>query len=117
MGVQLTPEEFEELVDEALGTVPAELLDLVENCLLLIEDDPPPEYGTILGLYEGIPLTERDSGQLWTEPDRIRIFRNPLLAICSTREEVAEEIEITVVHEIAHYFGIDDDRLHDLGWG
>ena len=72
----------------------------------------------LLGLYEGVPLTERDS---WWDagslPDRITIFRQPILDICASREEVIHEVAVTVVHEIAHHFGIDDDRLHELGWG
>ena len=72
---------------------------------------------SLLGLYEGIPLTERAAGTRATLPDRITIFRLPTLAICDTREEVVEEVHITVVHEIAHHFGIDDARLHELGYG
>ena len=85
---------------------------------VLVEDDAPDDDPELLGLYEGVPLTERD--HMWAAgalPDRITIFRNPTLAICETREDVVEEVAVTVVHEIAHHFGIDDDRLHELGWG
>ncbi len=70
----------------------------------------------LLGLYDGTPLTERDSWYAGVLPDRISVFRQPTLAVCDTREEVVEEVLVTVVHEIAHHFGIDDDRLHELGW-
>ena len=111
--------EFEELVAEALDGVPTELAELMDNVVVLVEDDPPPEADDVdlLGLYEGTPLTER--GEWWAAgslPDRITIFRNPTLRICETREEVTEEVAVTVVHEVAHHFGIDDDRLHELGW-
>ncbi len=114
-GVQMSAEEFELLVAEALDEIPAELAALIDNCVILVEDYPPPDLPDVLGLYSGIPLTER--GQYYTGlPDRILIFRYPILAICDTYEEVIEEVRITVVHEIAHHFGIDDHRLHELGY-
>ncbi len=84
--------------------------------MVLVEDDAPAGDPELLGLYEGIPLTERDSAYTMAMPDRITVFRNPTLAICDTDQDVVEEVGITVVHEIAHHFGIDDDRLHDLGY-
>jgi predicted Zn-dependent protease with MMP-like domain len=114
--VEMSRERFEELVSEALDTVPAELTRLIDNCVVLVEDDAPAEDPELLGLYDGVPLTERDSGYTLRMPDRITIFRNPTLAVCETESDVVEEVGITVVHEIAHHFGIDDDRLHDLGW-
>jgi predicted Zn-dependent protease with MMP-like domain len=114
----MTREEFEEAVADALDEVPAELTAMMSNVVVLVEDDAPDDEPDLLGLYEGTPLTERDSwwaaGSL---PDRILIFRNPTLRVCDSREEVVEEVAITVVHEIAHHFGIDDDQLHALGWG
>jgi predicted Zn-dependent protease with MMP-like domain len=113
--MQMSAEDFEQHVAEALDTIPAELAALVDNCVILVEDYPPPDLPGTLGLYSGIPLTER--GQFYTGlPDRIQIFRYPILAICDTPEQVIEEIRITVVHEIAHHFGIDDDRLRQLGY-
>jgi predicted Zn-dependent protease with MMP-like domain len=109
-------QEFERLVQQALDEVPAELLQLVENCVILVEDAPPPDMAGLLGLYDGVPLTERGESYAGVLPDRILIFRLPILAICDTREDVVEEVHITVVHEIAHHFGIDDDRLHELGY-
>ena len=118
MGVELALEEFETAVSEALDQVPAELAALMDNVVVLVEELPPPEEPQdLLGLYEGTPLTERDGWYAGVLPDRISIFRRPILAVCETREEVVEEVLITVVHEIAHHFGIEDDRLHELGWG
>ena len=108
---------FEELVTAALDDVPEELAALVDNCVVLVEDDPPAGDPDLLGLYVGTPLTERDSGYTMVMPDRITIFRNPTLAMCESEDEVVEEVAITVVHEIAHHFGIDDERLHELGYG
>lgn len=109
--------EFEELVADALDAIPTELADLMENVVVLVEDEAPPDDPELLGLYEGVPLVER--GVSWVEPlpDTITIFRLPILRVCTTREQVVDEVRITVVHEIAHHFGIDDERLHQLGWG
>ena len=115
--VAVSRQDFEDAVGDALDTVPAELAALMDNVVILVEDDPPAGQADLLGLYEGIPLTERDGGWAGSLPDRITIFRNPTLAVCDTRDEVVDEVRVTVVHEIAHHFGIDDDRLHDLGWG
>lgn len=114
--VEMSEERFADLVSEAFDRVPVELKSLLDNVVLFIEDDPPADDPHLLGLYDGIPLTERDSNYGLTLPDRIMVFRNPTLAICDTEEDVVREVGITVVHEIAHYFGIDDDRLHELGW-
>ena len=109
--------EFEYLVSEALDGIPPELTALMRNVAILVEDDPPPGDSELLGLYEGVPLTSRDSWYAGVLPDRILIFRNPTLRICETRDDVVEEVRITVVHEIAHHFGISDERLHELGYG
>ena len=114
--VEVSRERFEELVSDALDLVPPELTALIDNCVVMVEDDAPAEDPELLGLYEGVPLTERDSAYVMALPDRISIYRNPTLAMCETEEEVVEEVGITVVHEIAHHFGIDDARLHDLGY-
>ncbi len=115
--VDMTREDFEDAVRDGLDLVPADLAAQMDNVVVLVEDDAPPDDPELLGVYEGVPLTERDL--MWAAgslPDRITIFRNPTLAICATREDVVEEVAVTVVHEIAHHFGIDDDRLHELGW-
>jgi predicted Zn-dependent protease with MMP-like domain len=114
--VDMPRERFEELVRTALDDVPAELAALVDNCVVLVEDDPPADAPDLLGVYDGTPLTERGQGYTMALPDRITVFRNPILAICESDDEIVEEVRITVAHEIAHHFGIDDDRLHDLGY-
>ncbi|MFK5583997.1 MULTISPECIES: metallopeptidase family protein [unclassified Serinicoccus] len=114
----MSREEFEEAVGEALDLVPEGLMDHLDNVVFLVEDEPEPGEPDLLGLYDGIPLTERDDlGMGMQLPDRIFVYRGPLLRMCEDREELLDEIAITVVHEIAHHFGIDDDRLHRLGWG
>ena len=109
-------EEFEELVGEALDGVPDELTALMDNVVVLVVDEPPAEDPDLLGLYDGVPLTERDSTYTFAPPDRILVFRGPLTRMCTSAEQLVEEVRITVVHEIAHHFGIDDDALHDLGY-
>ncbi len=115
--LEVSPEEFEDLVAAALDEVPDELARLVDNVVILVEDDVAPGGPSLLGLYEGIPLTERGASYSGAMPDRITIYRRPILSICRTREDVVDEVHVTVVHEIAHHFGIDDDRLHELGYG
>jgi predicted Zn-dependent protease with MMP-like domain len=114
--VELSDDRFAELVEEAFRSVPPELAALLDNVALFIEDDAPPDDPDLLGVYDGIALTERDSMYGGVLPDRIVVFRNPTLEICDTEEDVVREVGITVVHEIAHHFGIDDDRLHELGY-
>jgi predicted Zn-dependent protease with MMP-like domain len=117
MAVDMSRDRFEELVADALDEVPQELLDLMDNVVILVEDDPPPGDGNLLGLYEGHALTNRGWEYSGVLPDRILIFRNTILRICHTEDDVVDEVAVTVVHEIAHHFGIDDARLHALGWG
>ena len=114
--VQLEQHVFEELVAEALDNLPPELAALMDNVAIFVQDELADEPD-LLGLYEGIPLTERFGDYVMTSPDRITIFRLPTLRICADADEVREQVEITVAHEIAHHFGIDDDRLHQLGYG
>ncbi|SHX60172.1 putative zinc metalloprotease [Mycobacteroides abscessus subsp. abscessus] len=85
--------------------------------MVVLVQDHHPEDPDLLGLYEGIALTERDSFYAGALPDTITIYREPLLEMCSSEQEVVDEVTITVIHEIAHHFGIDDERLHQLGWG
>ena len=114
--LDMSPEHFEMLVVEALDDVPDELMDLVVNLVVVVEDDAPVDDPELLGLYDGVPLTERDTMYGGVLPDRISIYRRPTLAICETDEDVREEVAVTVVHEIAHHFGIDDEWLHELGY-
>lgn len=108
-------ERFGRLVDDALDGIPEALWQRLDNVAVVVEDANPEEPG-LLGLYEGVPLTERYdySGFL---PDRIAIYRLPLCDLCLDEDELVEEIRITVVHEIAHHVGIDEEQLHRLGWG
>ena len=112
----MSARRFDELVSDALDLIPPKLTDALDNVVVLVEarNDEEPE---LLGLYEGIALTERDSSYGGSLPDTITIYRDALLDICDSEEEVVEEVAITVIHEIAHHFGIDDERLHELGWG
>ncbi len=116
--LEMGEEEFEQAVADALDLIPDELARLMSNVAVLVEDEPPEGEPELLGIYEGTPLTERDgwwdAGSL---PDRITIFRGPLMRLCEDREELLDEIAVTVVHEVAHHFGIHDERLHELGWG
>ena len=115
--VPVSPERFEELVADALDALPPRLGELMDNVAVFVDDDH--DEG-LLGLYEGVPLTEReDYGVGWGElpmPDRITIFRRPICEHASSELEVVEQVRVTVVHEVAHHFGIDDDRLDELGW-
>lgn len=114
----MTREAFEDAVVEALDLIPDALAELMDNVVILVEDDAPADDPDLLGLYDGVALTDR--GDSWGHgdlPDRIFIFRHPILAMCRDADEVRDEVAVTVVHEIAHHFGIDDDRLHELGWG
>ncbi|MBZ5734739.1 metallopeptidase family protein [Nocardioides sp. TRM66260-LWL] len=118
MPLEMDDARFDALVDDALDAIPDELARLVRNVVVLVEELPPAEEPQdLLGLYDGVALTERDSSVVPGLPDRILIFRRPLLEMCESEDELVEEVRITVVHEVAHHFGIDDDRLHDLGWG
>lgn len=119
MAIQMSREEFEDAVADAMDTIPQELLDRLDNVGITVEDEPAPGSAPgLLGLYVGVPLTARDSGYgLGNLPDHIYIFRGPLMRYCHNRTELLKQIRITVLHEIGHHFGIDDDRLHELGWG
>ena len=108
-------EAFEVLTGEALDELPEALGRLLDNVVILVEDEHPEE--DLLGLYEGVPLTERDDYGDLTLPDRITLYRLALCQYADDAEHLREEVLVTVVHEVAHHFGIDDDRLHELGWG
>lgn len=112
----MSREDFEDAVRDALDSLPQDILAMLDNVVVLVEDDAP-DGEDLLGLYEGVALTERDSW--WAAgalPDRVTIFRNPTLAMCESVDEVVDEVAVTVVHELAHHVGIDDERLRELGW-
>lgn len=107
---------FASLVDDALDSVPDELFAAMDNVVVLIADRHPDEPD-LLGLYEGVALTERDTNYSGFLPDTITIFRGALCDFCSTEEHLVHEVAVTVIHEIAHHFGIEEHTLHELGWG
>lgn len=113
----MSEDRFEELVADALDLIPPELARAIDNVVVLIEARNPENPG-LLGLYHGIALTERiDSHYGGALPDTVTIYRDAILDVCDSAEEVVEEVAITVIHEVGHYFGIDEHRLHELGWG
>jgi predicted Zn-dependent protease with MMP-like domain len=112
----MSPHRFDELVSDALDLVPPDLAAAMDNVVVLVEARNSAEPD-LLGLYEGIALTERDSWYGGSLPDTITIYRDALLDVCETEADVVDEVAVTVIHEIAHHFGIDDERLHELGWG
>ncbi|OBK19204.1 metallopeptidase family protein [Mycobacterium asiaticum] len=114
MAVRMDPQRFDELVSDALDLIPEELTAAMDNVVVLVADRHPEE--DLLGLYEGVALTERDSDYAGALPDTITIFRDTLLDVCDSEDDVVDQVAITVIHEIAHHFGIDDDRLDELGW-
>ena len=113
----LTAEEFEKLVVDELDLLPDEMVDGLENVVFVTEDRPEDGSLDLLGLYDGVDLTRRDNYGFGELPDRIILYREPLLAVSRDLEELKDQIHVTLVHEIAHFYGIDDDELHDLGWG
>ena len=110
----ISEDEFERLVADGLDALPDELLQLLDNVVILVEDEHPDEE--LLGLYEGIPHTERDDYGDMVLPDRITLYRLTLCDAVDDLEMLRDEVIVTVVHEVAHHFGIDDERLHELGW-
>jgi predicted Zn-dependent protease with MMP-like domain len=107
---------FEVLVDDALDSIPDELLSLLDNVVIQVADRDP-EDPSLLGIYRGTALTERTTDYTFALPDTITIYRLPILEMCQDEKEIAHEVAVTVVHEIGHHFGIDEARLHELGWG
>lgn len=114
--MDVTADEFDALVERALDDIPPELASLIHNVVVLVEDEPPEDDPDLLGYYDGVALTAREANHSGALPDRILLFRGPLLDMCTSRDELVDEVRITVVHEIAHHFGIDDARLHELGY-
>jgi predicted Zn-dependent protease with MMP-like domain len=110
-------DDFERLVIAELDLLPDDMVDGLDNVVFVTEDRPEDGTLSILGLYEGVALTERGEYGFGELPDRIVIYREPLLALCEDLDELKHEIHVTLVHEIAHFYGIDDDELHALGWG
>lgn len=116
MPLPMSPADFEQLVSSALDSLPPEIADRADNVVVLVEDSAPQTEPDLLGLYDGVALTDRQANHAGYLPDRIVLFRDNLLAMCDTPEELVREVRITVVHEIAHHFGISDARLGELGY-
>ncbi|QYF75096.1 MULTISPECIES: metallopeptidase family protein [Cryobacterium] len=114
--LMLSHDDFERLVIDELDLLPDDMVDGLDNVIFVVEDRPEDGSLDTLGLYDGVALTERGQYGFGEMPDRIIIFREPLLAIVADLEELRDEVHVTLVHEIAHFYGIDDDRLHELGW-
>ena len=126
--------QFERLVARALDELPVAVLAMLDNVEVVVEDEPRPEQiaadrlrhrgesqthddgETLFGLYEGVPLTERGQGYSMVLPDKITVFRGPLERACRSRQELMREVRVTVVHELGHHLGMDEDRLEELGW-
>ena len=112
--VEMDPEAFEQLVTEVLDELPDEMVDGLDNVVVLVEDEHPEE--DLLGIYEGVAITDRGQYGFGELPDRIMVFRLPHIETSETLEDLRAEIRTTLVHEIAHFYGIDDEQLHELGW-
>ncbi|SMQ62914.1 metallopeptidase family protein [Agreia sp. VKM Ac-1783] len=110
-------EEFEALVVAELDLLPDDMIDGLDNVVFVVEDRPEDGSLDLLGLYDGVALTERGQYGFGEMPDRIVLYREPLLGLVEDLDELKDQIHVTLVHEIAHFYGIDDSRLHELGWG
>lgn len=122
----LSPEEFEQLIVDAVSSLPAEILERMENVAITVQEWPSrtqlrsarvPPGSTLFGLYEGVPLTQRTSHYGMVTPDRITIFRGPLMTYRRTPEAIVEQVRKTVLHEIAHHFGMSEEQIRRLGYG
>lgn len=116
MMTPVTQEEFEEMINDALDTIPDEFAKHMTNMVVLARDfneDNP----TLLGLFEGVPLPEQHSNHTGFLPDAVFVYKNALEAMCADVDELREEVKITVLHEVGHYFGLEEHELHELGWG
>ena len=112
----MNAEEFEALVIEELDQLPDDMIDGLDNVIFVVEDRPEDGSLDLLGLYDGVAVTERGSYGMGELPDRIIVYREPHLEQCATIDELRDEVHTTLVHEIAHFYGIDDEQLHELGW-
>jgi predicted Zn-dependent protease with MMP-like domain len=113
--VQLSADEFERLVEAELDALPADMVEGLENIAFVIEDEPDDDED-LFGRYEGVDLTQRGQYGFGELPDRIVLFRLPHLDAAESLQELRDEVRTTLVHEIGHFYGLDDDRLHELGW-
>jgi predicted Zn-dependent protease with MMP-like domain len=118
--MRVPPEEFEALVEQAMEGLPEEFAELIDNVAVLVEDEPDPEDlaalgmepgEDLLGLYQGVPLSERDTFYAGALPDRVILYRGPILRACETRRDVIREVRDTLVHELGHHFGMSEDEM------
>lgn len=114
--IEMDADTFERLVIDELDRLPDDMVEGLDNVVFVVEDRPEDGSLELLGLYDGLALTERERYGMGELPDRIIVYREPHLAQCETEDELRDEIHTTLVHEIAHFYGIDDERLHELGW-
>lgn len=114
--IQMDADTFGDLVEDELDLLPDDMIDGLDNVVFVVEDRPEDGSLDLLGLYDGLALTERDRYGIGELPDRIIVYREPHLHACETVAELRDEVHTTLVHEIAHFYGIDDERLHELGW-
>lgn len=115
--IDLNAEEFEAVVVAELDLLPDDMVDGLENVVFVTEDRPEDGSLDLLGLYDGVDLTRRGDYGFGELPDRIILYREPLLSVSADLDELKDQVHVTLVHEIAHFYGIDDEQLHELGWG
>ncbi|MEB4613206.1 metallopeptidase family protein [Leucobacter sp. M11] len=113
---ELSHEDFEALVSEGLDRLDERMLAGLDNVIFVVEDEPE-DGSDLLGMYDGFAMTERGAYGFGEQPDRIILFRKNLLHHCADHDDLVHEIHVTLVHEIAHFYGVDEARLHELGWG
>jgi len=123
MMMQLTDEQFDQIISRAMDELPQEYIKGLENVVIVQADDPTPEQlikmkidhdHVLLGLYEGVPLTQRGSGFSGMLPDKITLFKHPILMIVANEGELFEQVKRTLWHEMAHYYGLSHDRMDEL---
>ena len=114
--IEMDADAFDALVTDELDRLPDAMIDGLDNVVFVVEDRPEDGSLDLLGLYDGLALTERDRYGVGELPDRIIVYREPHLEVCESVDDLRDEVHTTLVHEIAHFYGIDDDRLHELGW-
>lgn len=114
--MEMNAAAFEELVIDELDQLPDEMVEGLDNVVFVVEDRPEDGTLDLLGLYDGLALTERTQYGMGELPDRIVVYREPHLAQCEDEAELRDEIHTTLVHEIAHFYGLDDRQLHEMGW-
>ena len=114
--IEMDADAFDALVTDELDRLPDAMIEGLDNVVFVVEDRPEDGSLDLLGLYDGLALTERDRYGVGELPDRIIVYREPHLEVCESIDDLRDEVHTTLVHEIAHFYGIDDARLHELGW-